>query len=151
MKDLSLIVKRNTKALTNLLEDLKIDRTIEQLVKKADRIFIHDDNKTSMRLRLLSVERTGEFDVKEEFDKEGNFLQMTQKEKRKQVPLYTLKKKDYLEIEDSEKQHLFSKFDILIFLWKQLKLAYDLNESEKMSTYHVEMNKNILEEIGFFE
>lgn len=149
MKDLSLIVNRNTKSLNLLLNDLKIEKTVDQLVQKFDSIFIQDDDKVSMRLRLLGTERIGEFNVKEEFDKEGNFIKVSQKEKKKQTQLYVLKKKDYLVTEESEKQYIISKFEVLIHLWKQLKAAYELQELEKNTEFLRHYSTNILEEIEF--
>ncbi len=149
MKDLSKIVDRNVKSLQILIEDLEIDRTIDELVQKCDRIFIHDDNKTSKRLRLLAVERTGEVVVKEEFDKEGNFVGVKETKKRKQIPLYTLKKKDYLKMDLGDKQNLINKFQILIILWKQLRGIYEAEGLEINYEFFKRNNKEFLRQIKF--
>ncbi len=149
MKDLSKIVDRNVKSLQILIEDLEIDRTIDELVQKCDRIFIHDDNKTSKRLRLLAVERTGEVVVKEEFDKEGNFVGVKETKKRKQIPLYTLKKKDYLKMDLGDKQNLINKFQILIILWKQLRAIYEAEGLEINYEFFKRNNKEFLRQIKF--
>lgn len=144
MQDLELIVKRNTNAINKLIEELNITRSLEQLINSFDRIFIHDDFKDTQRLRLLGIERTGDLEVKEEHDQNGNFSGIKTKEKRSQVQLYVLKKKEYLEIEESEKQYLISKLDLFIVLFKQLKAAAEIESLEINSMSFFKTNKQHL-------
>ena len=143
MNDYGHIVDRNTKALNKLIIELGINRSLEELVNNFDRLFYHDDDKAE-RLRLLGIERTGEFDVSEKFDNKGGFLESKQKEKKRQIQLYVLKKRDYQVIEDSVKNAIYSKLDFFIMLWKQLKSINEIDLLESVGYKFVEEYKSFL-------
>lgn len=138
------IIARNTKVLNKLIKQLKIERSLDELIYNFDRFLIHDDINTK-RLRLLGIERTGEFTTSEKTDNGGNIISSSQKERKKQVPIYTLKKKDYELLEFEERLFIVDQLNLFITFWKQLKNAAEIELIEKNNVSFIKTQKGLTE------
>lgn len=130
MENINNIVDRNTTKLNELIDQYKIERTLEQIVNNFDRIYVHHDENTE-RIRLLGIEK--QYDTAEKFiDENGNekLACLESEIKTKRVQLYVLKKKEYVTYSEEQKEELIYHLNFFIALYKQLKYVSHVESIE---------------------
>jgi len=133
MIDINNIISRNTTKLNQLITEYKIERSLEQLIKNFDRLYIHNDPKAD-RIRLMGIER--QYDSMETYIDNNGVTQIVGTEDKvptKRIQLYVLKKRYYIDFTDNEKEELIYHLNFFITLFKQLKFVNQVEDIEKNS------------------
>ena len=128
MKDLNYIYNRNIKLMDKMIKEYKLSRTLDQLLKNFERVYVDNDPKTQ-RIRVLGIEK--QFDQVESYVNEnGVRIYAAEKIPTKRIQLYVLKKKYYEDMDDSEKNELMIELNFFVALFKQIKNIRSIEKIE---------------------
>lgn len=126
------IIERNKKALTALIDEYKMPRTLEQLLGRFERVVVNYDMNTK-RLRLLGVERYSE-NAKHVYEDLGDgIMEGKTVVPTKQIQLFVLKKNQIEKMGPEEIQNIKLKLACFVDIYNQIRSANSILVTEQKS------------------